>query len=61
AITYSWFREKDGDKISLHPVNDYQFGSVRDNFDFGSVVLLNAADVLAASESFSPDESTSPD
>lgn len=61
SITYSWFREKDGDKISLHPVNDYQFGSVRDDFDFGSVVLLNAADVLAASESFSPDESYAPD
>ncbi len=61
SITYSWFREKDGDKISLHPVNDYQFGSVRDNFDFGSVVLLNAADVLAASEAFSPDESEAPD
>lgn len=61
SITYCWFREKDGDKISLHPVNDYQFGSVRDNFDFGSVVLLNAADVLAASEAFSPDESAAPD
>ena len=44
--------KKDGEKISLHPVTDYQFGSVRDDFDFGSVVLLNAADVLAASEEF---------
>lgn len=61
SITYSWFREKAGDNISLHPVNDYQFGSIRDNFDFGSVVLLNAADVLAASEAFSPDESSAPD
>ncbi len=61
SITYSWFREKDGDKVTLHPVNDYQFGSVRDDFDFGSVVLLNAADVLAASESFSGIESGAPD
>lgn len=61
SITYSWFREKDGENITLHPVNDYQFGSVRDDFDFGSVVLLNAADVLAASEAFSPDESAAPD
>lgn len=61
SITYCWFREKDGENISLHPVNDYQFGSVRDDFDFGSVVLLNAADVLAASEAFSPDESDAPD
>lgn len=61
SITYCWFREKDGEKITLHPVNDYQFGSVRDNFDFGSVVLLNAADVLAASETFYPDEADAPD
>lgn len=61
SITYCNFREKDGDKITLHPVIDYQFGSVRDDFDFGSVVLLNAADALAASEEFSPDESVSPD
>ena len=61
SVTYSWFREKDGDKIINHPVNDYQFGSVRDDFDFGSVVLLNVADVLAASESFSAEESEAPD
>lgn len=61
SITYSSYREKAGGKIILHPVIDYQFGSVRDDFDFGSVVLLNAADVLAASEGFSQEESESPD
>ncbi|MDE5874941.1 MAG: glycosyltransferase, partial [Muribaculaceae bacterium] len=61
SITYCNYREKDGDNVTLHPVIDYQFGSVRNDFDFGSVVLLNAADVLAASENFSPDESLSPD
>lgn len=61
TITYCHYREKDGDKITLHPVNDYQFGSVRDDFDFGSVVLLNAADVLAASENGVCDDGTSPD
>lgn len=61
SITYSYYREKEGDRVTLHPVSDYQFGSVRDDFDFGSVVLLNAADVLAASEGFSSDESASPD
>ena len=45
SITYCSFREKNGEQILLHPVNDYQFFSVRDDFDFGSVVLLNAADV----------------
>lgn len=61
SITYCSFREKNGEQILLHPVNDYQFGSVRDDFDFGSVVLLNAADVLAASENFSHEESCVPD
>ncbi len=61
SVTYSWFREKDGDRITLHPLNDYQFGSVRDDFDFGSVVMLNVADVLAASESFTIEESEAPD
>lgn len=61
SITYCHYREKDGDKITYHPVNDYQFGSVRDDFDFGSVVLLNAADVLAASEFFNNDDNDSPD
>lgn len=61
SITYSHYREKTADgRIILHPVNDYQFGSVRNDFDFGSVVMLNAADALAASEGFSY-ESDSPD
>ncbi len=61
SITYCHFREKDGTRITLHPVNDYQFGSVRDDFDFGCVVVLNAADVLAASEDFTEEDSSSPD
>ncbi len=61
TIIYCNFREKDGARITLHPVNDYQFGSVRDDFDFGSVVVLNAADVLAASEDFTDDDNEAPD
>lgn len=51
TLTYCYFRDRlpDG-SISLHPVIDYQPGSVRDDFDFGPLVLLNAADVLAASD-----------
>lgn len=53
SLTFSNYREKDNDgKETLHPVIDYQSGSLRDDFDFGSLVLLNAADVLAASEDF---------
>lgn len=62
SITYSSYRERDDNgKIILHPVIDYQFGSVRDDFDFGSVVLLNVADVLAASEYFTREDSEAPD
>lgn len=58
TITYSHYRERlpDG-KLEDHPVIDYQPGSVRDDFDFGSLVLINAADVLAATENCSPEDS----
>lgn len=51
TLTYCYYRDRlpDG-TVKNHPVNDYQPGSVRDDFDFGPLVLLNAADVLAASE-----------
>ena len=58
TLTYCYFRDRlpDG-TLQNHPVNDYQSGSLRDDFDFGSLVLLNAADVLAASEDFSDADS----
>ena len=59
TLTYCWFRERQEDGSLLdHPVNDYQPGSVRDDFDFGPLVLLNAADVLSATEHFSEKESS---
>lgn len=58
TLTYSYFRERNDDgTLLLHPVNDYQPGSVRDDFDFGPLVLLNAADVLSATEDFTREES----
>lgn len=51
AITYSWYRERQEDgSFRDHPLIDCQPGSVRDDFDFGSVVLLNVADALAATD-----------
>lgn len=51
TLTYCYFRDRmpDGTLVP-HPVIDYQPGSVRDDFDFGPLILLNAADVLAASD-----------
>ena len=61
TLTYTYFRDRlpDG-SVRNHPVMDYQPGSVRDDFDFGSLVLLNAADVLAATEHMT-EESDMPD
>lgn len=50
TITYCHYRELNEGKVTLHPVIDYQFGSVRDDFDFGPLVMLNVADALAATE-----------
>lgn len=50
SITYCHYREEHEGKITLHPVIDYQFGSVRDDFDFGPLVMLNVADALATTE-----------
>lgn len=58
TITYSYYRDRLPDGTTrLHPVIDYQPGSIRDDFDFGPVVLLNAADVLASTEDFTAEES----
>lgn len=58
TLTYSYYRERNADgSVMLHPVIDYQPGSVRDDFDFGPLVLLNTADVLSATEDFTDAES----
>ena len=41
GIIYSNYFEKEKSKTKIHPVNEYQFGSVRDDFDFGPLLLFN--------------------
>lgn len=41
GIVYSDFRDLDGDQQSDHPLIDYQSGSIRDTFDFGTLVLIS--------------------
>lgn len=62
TLTYSHYRERlpDG-SLTDHPVIDYQPGSVRDDFDFGSLVMLNTADILSATEDFTDDDSATMD
>jgi len=37
---YSDYYEKQNDKLVLHPLIDYQIGSVRDDFDFGNCFMV---------------------
>ncbi len=58
SMVYSWYREVNADGSLLdHPLIQYTPGSVRDDFDFGGLVLLNSADVLSATEDFESEES----
>lgn len=58
TLTYCYYRERNADGSLLdHPVIDYQPGSIRNDFDFGPLVMLNAADVLSATEDFTPEDS----
>ncbi|MGH9836776.1 MAG: glycosyltransferase family 2 protein [Blastocatellia bacterium] len=41
GLIYSDFRERNGDETTDHPLIDCQLGSLRDNFDFGSVLLFS--------------------
>ncbi len=48
GAAYSDFREQNGDDVTDHPLIDYQLGAIRDNFDFGSVILLSREEVAKA-------------
>ncbi len=43
AVVYSDYRELTATGVERHPVTDYQPGSVRDDFDFGNLLLADAA------------------
>lgn len=43
GMVYADYWEIKGGQRSEHPVNDYQFGSIRDGFDFGSWMLYSTA------------------
>ncbi len=40
VMVYSDYYEEKGGKTERHPVTDYQRGSLRDDFDFGAVILV---------------------
>lgn len=47
-MVYSHYREVEADgSITMHPVIDYQQGSLRDDFDFGSVVCVSRRHIIS--------------
>ena len=51
GLVYSDFHDlQDGQRVS-HPVIEYQTGSIRDDFDFGSVLLFDSQALKAAANS----------
>ena len=50
SIVYSDYLELKGEELLKHPVIDYQTGSVRDDFDFGTLLLLNTEAMKRAVE-----------
>ncbi len=48
GLLYSDFYEENTRGKTLHPLNDYQLGSVRDDFDFGAMILFSVPAVQKA-------------
>ncbi len=54
GMLYSDFYEIKKEQRHEHPLNDYQLGSIRDNFDFGALLLFNLAAVRASLKKYRP-------
>ncbi len=52
GIVYSDFYDLAGSGKRLHPLNDYQAGSVRDDFDFGPMVLFSVPAIRTALDKY---------
>jgi hypothetical protein len=48
GLVYSDFYEEGKHRKTLHPLNDYQFGSVRDDFEFGAMILFSISAIREA-------------
>lgn len=52
GLIYSDFHDQQGQKKRLHPLNDYQPGSVRDDFEFGPIALFSISAVRKAKKKY---------
>ncbi|HYM00641.1 MAG TPA: glycosyltransferase family 2 protein [Blastocatellia bacterium] len=50
GLVYSDYLESVRNQLTLHPLIDYQYGSIRDNFELGAVVLLSKSAAVAAQQ-----------
>jgi hypothetical protein len=48
GLVYSDFYDESKHGKTLHPLNDYQLGSVRDDFDFGTIILFSVLAIRKA-------------
>ena len=48
GIVYSDFHNRTQDSVNAHPLNDYQAGSIRDDFHFGHLFLISGAAIETA-------------
>lgn len=56
SLLYGDHYSMEAGQMERHPVIDYQVGSIRDDFDFGSLVLVNACMMEKAVQSIEPTE-----
>ncbi len=52
GLVYSDFYDQSKHEKILHPLNDYQIGSVRDDFDFGPMILFSVPAIRKALEKY---------
>lgn len=54
GLVYSDFYDHLGYSKTLHPLNDYQPGSVRDDFDFGTILLFSISAIQQSLKKYGP-------
>jgi hypothetical protein len=54
GIVYSDFYDESAKGKTLHPLADYQLGSVRDDFDFGAMILYSVSAIKKALDNHGP-------
>jgi len=54
GMVYGDYYETTGGGTREHPVNDYQLGSIREDFDFGPLTLFSRAAIVQVCRDFGP-------